>query len=267
MISHSEDKDDRFSLTLTSWQRWRGWRGRRGIAGWKIEIAIKPRWEAQGQHMYSDPPLSKDGPSGGHRVNAEECRVVCVCVYICFMTCKLSMARCEHSLNNSFLSSQGRGKISKYNPFPSIHSILSCLFSKAPQTDQAGKHGDAQGSLLTSPWKVLSSVHFISYLLMLTCNRNVKHLAKKSIKRTKRVNLPSKLIFWWPMSNNLYWSINHIDHINNKKTERYHLNSSSFCPQIRWGLSLLPPLRFCAAQISTYFTIQYVTRCQYTCVS
>lgn len=46
------------------------------MKGRERERAIKLRWEAQGQHMYSESLYQKMGPQGGHKVNVEECKCV-----------------------------------------------------------------------------------------------------------------------------------------------------------------------------------------------
>lgn len=51
---NSEDKDDRFSLTLTSWQRRAGRRGgQTGVRERERRRAIKRWWQVQGQLVYS----------------------------------------------------------------------------------------------------------------------------------------------------------------------------------------------------------------------
>lgn len=110
MAGYSEDKDDRFSLTLTSWLRRGGWKRKSRDGGVtegerEGEGAIKSEMGSPRPTHVLKPSLSKDGLSGGTQ---GKCRGVCVCPS---WDIQSSMARFEDSLNKSFLSWQWRAEV------------------------------------------------------------------------------------------------------------------------------------------------------------
>lgn len=201
---HSEDKDDRFSLTLTSWQQRRGWRRREGMGGWKKESESN-KTEMGGPRPIRAlrPSLSLDGPSGGHKGKIEEC----ICVFSTWLMKGSRVWKAVKDSLNVFL----------------INTMESTIL-------QISGYGSS---------KRLPS---ISYLLMLTCKINIKHLTKMS--NVEQCSLQNYILLTYSMSNNLYWPINHTDLTKNFKLT----------------------LHFCSAENRTYFTIYYVIRCQYTSI-
>lgn len=68
MVGHWEDRDDRFSLTLTSWQQHSGWEG---MEGWKKE-SNKTETKSPRPTNVLRSSQSKDDASGGCKLKVEE---------------------------------------------------------------------------------------------------------------------------------------------------------------------------------------------------